>query len=133
MMCSAERQSLQPRDSNTQNGRSAAAKGLGVLTLDYEVRTPPAIHLGNLGMRPALGDVRKAGEIDRFHLVVHVGLKNEIVPVFPRWSVLHVALVVVEARRGNESAPKLRQPVGQLRVHHDVWRREDHMFHAAVD
>ncbi len=99
-----------------------------MLTLNYEGRGLPAIRLGNLGMRAALGDVGKAGEIDRVCLVVHVGLENVIVPVFPGWPVLHVALVVVEARRGGESTPEVRQPVGEVRVHHDVWRREDDMF-----
>jgi hypothetical protein len=44
-------------------------------------------------MRPALWDIEKVSEIDDLGAVVHLGLKLEIVPVRPRWPVLHVALV----------------------------------------
>ena len=53
------------------------------LTPALETRALPADRLGNPGMRTALGDVRKAGEKDRFHPVIHVGLENEFVPVIP--------------------------------------------------
>src|SRR6266480_629984 len=75
--------------------RSSIALFVLRLRLDYEVRALPAIHLGDLGMRAGLGDVGKAGEIDRFCSVIHVGLKDEVVPIWPRRPVFHVALVVV--------------------------------------
>jgi hypothetical protein len=103
------------------------------LALPHGGRGLPAIRLGYLGVGAALGNVRKAGEIDRVCLVVHVSLENVLVPVFPRWPVFHVVLVVVETRRGGERTPEVRQPIGEVRMDYDVWRREDDMFRAAGD
>ncbi len=87
--------------------------------LPYEGRGLPAIPLRNLGMRAALGNVGKTGEIDRVSLVVHVGLENVIVPVFPGWPVLHVALVIVRSPpwRGtfDGSRPTIRRSPGAPR------------------
>src|SRR6266700_1155655 len=100
------------------------------LTLLYEGWGLPAIPFRNFGMRTALGNVGKTGEIDRVSLVVHVGLENVVVPAFPGWSVLQVMLIVVEARRRGQCSAEVGQPFVEIRVHDDVWRREDHMFHA---
>src|SRR5438093_8057695 len=93
----------------------------------------PAIHLG---VRPALGDVGKAGEIDGLHAVVHVALEYEVVPVRTRWSVLHVALVGVEAcslRRVGQGAPEVRLPLVQPRLKQDVRRRKDYVLKPTWD
>ena len=76
-------------------------------------------------MRAALGDVGKTGEVGRVSLVVHVGLEDVVILVLPRWPVLHVALIVGKARRSRERSTEARQPFAEVRVHHDVWPRDD--------
>src|SRR5690242_963450 len=79
-------------------------------------------------MRAALGNIRKTGEINRVRLVIHVALEHVIVPVFSRRSVLHVTLIIGEASSGRERSTEVGEPLVEIRMHHDVWRREDHVF-----
>ena len=65
---------------------------------------------------------RPASEIDRVSLVVDVGLENVVVPVFPGWPVLHVVLIIGEARGGRECSTEVGQPFAEVRMHHDIWR-----------
>ena len=78
-------------------------------------------------MRPALGDVGKAGKIYGLRPVVHIGLENEIVPAFPRWPEFHVVFVIFDARRFG------KRTVVRPWMQHNVWRRKKDMLRATVD
>lgn len=81
-------------------------------------------------MGTTLGNIGKARKIDRVHRVIHVGFENVIVPVFSRWTILHVALIVIEPSRGGERSVEVSYPFVEIRVDHNVRRREDNMFRA---
>jgi hypothetical protein len=104
-------------DKSRKGFRNAALQ----LILPYKCWGLPPIRFGYLGMRTALGNVGKTGEIDRVRLVVHVGFEDVIVAVFSGRPVFHVTLVILEARRCGERAPEICQPISKIGMDHNVW------------
>lgn len=84
-------------------------------------------------MGAALGNVRQTSEKDDVCTMIHIAFENKIVPVSPRWAVLHVALVILNARWLvlAECTAEVIEPVAQLWMQHDIWSGKNNMLKAA--